>query len=188
MAFFRKNYKKFSDEELMSLLIECEKLAFDELYIRYSKSMLNYFYRMLYFDKERAEDMLHDLFLKIIEKPFLFNTEKKFSTWIYTVAGNMLKNEFRDTQIHSGHKKAYGDQQETRVDNGQKVDSKLFFSKLNRELDKFDIELKQIFVLRHFDEMSIKEIAEIVSCPEGTVKSRLFYMNKKLSVSLADFR
>ncbi|HHT23780.1 MAG TPA: sigma-70 family RNA polymerase sigma factor [Bacteroidales bacterium] len=188
MAFFGKNYKKLSDEELMSLLIEREKQAFDELYIRYSKQMLNYFYRMLYFDKERAEDMLHDLFLKIIEKPYLFNTEKKFSTWIYTVAGNMLKNEFRDVQIHGNHEKAYGNEQETRIENEQKVDSKLFLASLNKELDKFDSELKQIFVLRYFDEMSIKEIAEIANCPEGTVKSRLFYMNKKLSVSLAAFR
>lgn len=177
-----------SDEELMCLLIEREKQAFDELYMRYSKLMLNYFYRMLYFDKERAEDMLHDLFLKIIEKPHLFNTEKNFSTWIYTVAGNMLKNEFRDKQIHGNHERNYGNEQETKVENGQKVDRELFLCSLTRELDKFETELKEIFVLRYFEEMSIKEIAEIANCPEGTVKSRLFYMNKKLSVSLAAFR
>ena len=188
MAFFRKNYKTCSDEELMTLLTKREQQAFDEFYNRYSKLMLNFFYRMLYFDKEKAEDMLHDLFLKIIEKPHLFDAEKKFSTWIYRVAGNMLKNEFRDIQIHSGHEKTYGDEQETMVKNAQMVDRKLFLKSLNEELDQFDEELKQIFVLRHFEEMSIKQIAEIVDCPEGTVKSRLFYMTKSLSSKLADFK
>ena len=73
MALFKKNYSIKSDEELMSLLTKGGQSAFDELYKRYSKPLLNFFFRMLNNDREKAEDLLHDLFLKIIEKPESFD-------------------------------------------------------------------------------------------------------------------
>ena len=76
-----------------------EPRAFEVLYDRYSERLLNYFYRMLGNHRENAHDMLQDLFLKIINKPHLFNPEKRFLTWIYTVAANMCKNEYRRRDI-----------------------------------------------------------------------------------------
>ena len=105
MALFRKNYSTKSDEELMSLLTKGGQSAFDELYNRYSKPLLNFFFRMLNSDREKAEDLLHDLFLKIIEKPESFDGTKKFNTWFYTLASNMIKNEYRSRQIRSEHEK-----------------------------------------------------------------------------------
>ncbi|MDR2037835.1 MAG: sigma-70 family RNA polymerase sigma factor, partial [Bacteroidales bacterium] len=86
MALFKikKNYRAISDEELMSLFSGNDQCAFDELYRRYSKALLNFFYRMLYHNREKAEDFLHDLFLKIIEDPDKFDHSKRFNTWFYT--------------------------------------------------------------------------------------------------------
>tara|TARA_R110002049_G_scaffold240425_1_gene413941 strand:- start:211925 stop:212170 length:246 start_codon:yes stop_codon:yes gene_type:complete len=73
-------YRKLSDEELMSYVAKGKEKAFAELYRRYGKKMLFFFYQRLYQDKERAEDFSQDLFLKIIEDPTAFNTDRKFST------------------------------------------------------------------------------------------------------------
>ena len=70
----RDTYKKFSDEELMTYLGNGDKLAFDELYARYSKIMCAYFKRLLWNDQEKAEDFVHDLFAKIIQKTEAFDT------------------------------------------------------------------------------------------------------------------
>ncbi len=188
MAFFRKNYQGKTDEELMLLLTEREQQAFDELYARYSKSMLNFFFRMLNFDREKAEDMLHDLFLKIIEKPHLFDSSKTFSTWIFCIAHNMVKNEYRNQQVRTEYKNYQTFSQEQTITSVDKIDKDLFHQKLHAELEKIDAELRTLFNLRFTEEMSIKQIAEILECPEGTVKSRLFYLTKNLSTKLFLFK
>ena len=189
MALLKKNYRTKSDEKLMSLLTKGEQSAFDELYSRYSKPLLNFFYRMLNRDKEKAEDLLHDLFLKIIEKPESFDSSKKFSSWFYTLASNMIKNEYRSRLIRSEHEKqTLADCNNLFVLNKESHDKKLFNSRLQSELDKQDVDTKTIFNLRFVEEMSIIQIAEIMNCPEGTVKSRLFYLIKHLSKKLTVYK
>ena len=85
----------------MRLLSEGKQRAFDELYERYAKKVHYFFWKMLGNDAEKADDFVQDLFLKLIEKPHLFQEEKKFSTWLYAVAGNMCKNEYRKTAVRN---------------------------------------------------------------------------------------
>jgi len=189
MALFKKNYSTKSDEELMSLLAQGGQSAFDELYKRYSKPMLNFFFRMLNNDREKAKDMLHDLFLKTIEKPDSFDRSKKFNTWFYTLANNMIKNEYRSRQIHAEHhKQILAVNNELYEMNDGNFDTNLFNNRLQLELDKLDIDAKTIFNLRFVEEMSIKQIAEIMNCPEGTVKSHLFTLTKLLSKKLSIYK
>jgi RNA polymerase sigma-70 factor (ECF subfamily) len=189
MALFKKNYKTKSDEELMSMLTKSEQSAFDELYVRYSKPLLNFFFRMLNRDREKAEDMLHDLFLKIIEKPESFDNTKKFSTWFYTLASNMIKNEYRKLQVRNDFANLAITENYNPIElNGESIDKDIFTSRLATELNKIDVDTKTMFNLRYLEEMPIKEIAAIFDCPEGTVKSRLFYLTKNLSTRLAAFK
>lgn len=185
MIFFKKKYTQLTDEELMLLLVDKDKLAFHEIYSRYSKPLLNFFYNMLNYDKANAEDLLHDLFLKIIERPQLFDSSRKFSAWIYTVASNMIKNEYRNRQTHAQHHQLFSNGTNTTVLNDQKVDENRFYDYLHMELNKIDDELRTMFHLRYIDQMTFKEIATIFQCPEGTVKSRLFYLTKNLSTKLS---
>jgi len=189
MALFKKNYSIKSDEELMSLLAQGGQSAFDELYKRYSKPLLNFFFRMLNNDRKKAEDMLHDLFLKIIEKPDSFDGNKKFNTWFYTLANNMIKNEYRSRQIRAEHEKqSFTGNNELYEMNDGNFDTNLFNNRLQSELDKLDTDAKIIFNLRFVEEMSIKQIAETMNCPEGTVKSRLFTLTKLLSKKLSIYK
>jgi RNA polymerase sigma-70 factor (ECF subfamily) len=189
MSSFRKNYSKLSDEELMSLLTKREQLAFDELYNRYSKPLLNFFFRMLNYDRAKSEDLLNDLFLKIIEKPQNFDKSMKFSSWFYTLAGNMVKNEYRKQQIRTDFRNESNPENTNSVAyNNESLDKDIFNQRLSKELNKVDIDTRTMFDLRFNEEMTIKEIACIFDCPEGTVKSRLFYLIKSLSIKLAVFK
>jgi len=189
MTLFRKNYEEKTDEELMSLLVRSEQPAFDELYRRYSKPLLNFFFRMLNYEREKAEDFLHDLFLKIIEKPENFDNSQRFSTWFYTLAANMVKNEYRYLQVRSEYKQFLEiGQNETIEFNDENIDKQQFEYQLQIEINKFDAETRMLFNLRFVEEMNIKEIAEIMKCPEGTIKSRLFYLSRHLSKKLSIFK
>jgi len=188
MALIKKNYSTKSDEELMSLLTKGGQSAFDELYGRYSKPLLNFFYRMLNNDREKAEDLLHDLFLKIIEKPDSFDGNKKFNTWFYTLASNMIKNEYRSRQIKLQYATETLNLTQEYDLNNESIDRQLFDNRLQRELDKLDPESKAMFNLRFSQEMSVKQIAEIMGYPEGTIKSRLFHLTRQLAGKLAIYK
>ena len=131
---------------------------------------------------------MQDLFLKIIEKPELFDTNKKFSTWIYTVAYNMCKNVYRSNIIKEKNYDINLLKELPTFDKlNNKYDVDFFIDSLNTELNNLSKKHKQTFNLRHKDMLSIKEISIVMNCSEGTVKSRLFYATKELSKKLQIF-
>ena len=141
---------------------------------------------MLWKDEPKAQDFLHDLFIKLIEGPDRIDASRPFSTWIYSVAHNMCKNEYRKENFR---KSANGN-----WTNGQHVefmqsdlDQQDFQSQLEKLLSLADENDKGLFIMRYELELTISEIATIMEIPEGTVKSRLFYLKKKLAGMLKIF-
>ena len=170
----------------MQSLSHGHKAAFDELYCRYAKKMHFFFYKMFQGNADKAADFMQDIFVKIIDKPQLFNAEMKFSTWIYTMAGNMCRNEFRkaatrnETRTDADLDPLYFENESATA----AIDLSKFSAALDLELGKLSEEHKMIFHLRYKENMPVREISEVINCPEGTIKSRLFYTLKKLSVQL----
>ena len=194
--FIRKKTNSLSDEQLLQLCLEGHEQAFEQLYHRYAGRMQRYFYRMLNRNENKAADFTQQLFLKVLEKGELFDQDRKFSTWLYTIAGNMCKNEYRRlgrSKEVSGIDFSEADYWSSNmsIDGNQlfnqALDQSLFEEKLKEALETLSPNHKQCFVLRYQEELSIKEISEITDCPEGTVKSRLHYTLKKLSEILHIF-
>ncbi len=189
-----KNYKKYSDEKLVPLVVKGNERAFNELYSRYEKKMYRFFYRMLNRDTERANDLLQDLFIKIIEKGDRFDTDRKFSTWLYAVAGNLCKNEYRRVERLTNNQEKMITDVRPGLDNEMDfylpnaIDRSLFTTRLTDALEELEDIHRTCFILRYQEELSIKEISEVMECPEGTVKSRLYYALRKLSDKLQVFR
>ncbi|HEU4718409.1 MAG TPA: sigma-70 family RNA polymerase sigma factor [Bacteroidia bacterium] len=190
MSLFRPSYEKESDELLMSRIVRGDSKAFAELYDRHSPAMFRYFHRMLWKDRERAEDFTQDFFMKIVKTPDAFDVKRKFTTWMYSVAHNMCKNEYRRMEIRQGpdfEKAAYAVEGDHGEHFGKRIDRKAFMERLSGELDKLDENQRTTFLLRYEENFSIREISEILDCSEGTVKSRLFYTLKRLSTKLVEF-
>lgn len=186
------SYRNSTDETLMDCIAQGNTAAFDELYERYSVRLLHYFYRMLNKDTEKAQDFLQDLFLKIIEKPVSFDVQKRFSTWLYTIAANMCKNEYRRLQVRQNGQTYLTDYVLTDNDHElphieQQIDHALLQQVLNESVEQLEDTKRNVFLLRYQENFSIKEIADIVQCSEGTVKSRLFYTIKQLAKKLQYF-
>lgn len=178
------DWEKTSDEILMQRIAEGCEASFSELYDRYGQRMHRYFYRMLGQDAHRADDFTQELFLKIIEKRALFDPDRRFSTWLYAVAGNMVKNEYRRISRIPEPPEVPEFFHENFTEN---LDNRLFEQHLHKVLEGLDDAQRQCFVLRYQEELSVKEISDILDCPEGTVKSRLFYTLKKLATRLRAF-
>ena len=165
------------------------KSAFSELYKRYHKKLHFYFCKSLQYDSPKAEDMLHDLFMKLMEKPEQFNHSRKFSTWVYQVATNMCRNEWRNQNNRSSilQHQASTAAAVSAVSLNEKLDRAFFRERLQQVYAELKEEERLIFVLRFHHELAIKEISDITGTPEGTTKSRIFYMLKKLASQLKTF-
>ena len=184
-SFWQTSFAHCTDEELMQKINKGQTKAFEVLYDRYSARLYRFFYRMLWQNRALCEDFTQDIFLKIIEKPHLFDAKRSFKSWVYTLAANKCKNAYRDKKdIQSIGNHQFEQKENTIFD----LDKQDFDGHLLNAIDALEISAKQCFVLRYFDDLSIKEIALIVDIPEGTVKSRLHHIAKKLGTELIEYR
>ena len=181
---FRSKNKAFSDSELMQQIVLGDQAAFSELYQRYKGRMYYYFYRMLGNSAELANDFLQELFLKLIEKPESYYPAYSFSTWLYSIANNMCKNEYRRNGIRQEYQLSEASEPKLDFLNETSIDPDLVIEKIFQTLDLLGEEHRSAFLLRSREGFSIREVAEILSLPEGTVKSRLFYAKKMLAEKL----
>ena len=186
----RTTHIELTDEELMTLVLKKDEKAFSVLYDRYSKMALNFFFKMLWKDREKSEDFMQDLFMKIIQKPELYNSARPFKTWLFSVANNMCKNEYRKAEVRAkAAPEIFATQNNSELNKGEKsTDKKLFMNELNIELENMDQAKRSIFIMRFKHGFSIKEISQVLECSEGTVKSRIFYTVKKLNEKLKHFK
>lgn len=189
MGLFNKTYNNFTDEELMGLVGKGVKTAFNELYGRYDKKLHFFMLKILQYDAEKASDFLHDIFVQLIERPERFDTSKKFSTWVYTLAKNMCLNELRNSANRSRLATDAGSQQETMYNPAYvaKMDATLFATEIDKIYTGLNEKEQLIITLRFQQELSIKEIAEIMDCPEGTVKSGIYYLLKRIAKKIPHF-
>jgi RNA polymerase sigma-70 factor (ECF subfamily) len=190
MGLQGRKYKAFTDEDLMQMMANGDRMAFEEIYERYSKPMVNYFCRMLWKDREKAQDFMHDLFTKIVQRPELYDASRNFKTWLYSIANNMCKNEYRKQEVRKNTVKMTHENIKVYDESPEKskaMDAEVFNEMLYKELDELEEVQRSTFLMRFKMDLSIKEIAEIHQCSEGTVKSRIFYTLKKLSEKLKMF-
>ncbi len=190
MRLIRKSYQTMEDEALLIALSKGDKKAFDEIYNRYAGLLLGFFMRKMWNDREKAEDFVHDFFAKIIRKPESFDPNRSFKTWLYSVANNMCKNEYKKQEVRkntsSGLDKYYSLKDES-SNVMKQVQESQFKYRFEQEMNELKEKHRDVFYLKNIKGLSIKEIAEIVEASEGTVKSRLFYATKYLSEKLKEF-
>ncbi|MNJ85960.1 ECF RNA polymerase sigma factor SigL [compost metagenome] len=191
MRMIKKEYDQMTDEQLVIAMAGGDQRAFDKLYVRYSSALLSYFMRMLWRDREKSEDFVHDFFTKVIHRPELFDTTRSFKTWMYSVANNMCKNEYKKQEIRkntsNGLDNSYSVSDVNKNTENQ-VHHTLFKEAYDYQVTQLEDKHREVFEMRHFDGLSIKEIAEALEISEGTIKSRLFYATKYLAQGLKEYQ
>jgi RNA polymerase sigma-70 factor, ECF subfamily len=181
---FRRKNRAYSDGELMKLIVLGDQSAFNELYLRYKDRLYYYFYRMLGNSPEQANDFLQELFMKTIEKPESYNPAYAFQTWLFSVANNMCKNEYRRRGVRLEYQEYEAFEEKLDYLNEPAIEQEVVIEKIFQTLDLLGEEHRSAFLLRYREGFSIREVAQTLDLPEGTVKSRLFYAKKILAEKL----
>jgi RNA polymerase sigma-70 factor (ECF subfamily) len=171
------------DSGLVAAFLAGEKRAFNLLVDRYQSRLLNFVYRTTG-DRERAEDLVQETFIRVYRHLHRFDQSKKFSTWIYTIASNLAKNELRNRSrnpliLFQAIKKNWdADQKPLEWEDNTFRPDDLFRKRHLRQMVESAVEElpehhRVVFVLRELEGKTYEEIAEITACNLGTVKSRL---------------
>ena len=179
----REQLRTLDDGEVVSAFLAGEERAFEELVDRYQGRLLNFVYRTIG-DRDRAEDLVQEVFIRVYRHIGRFDRSKKFSTWIYTIASNLAKNELRNRSrnplvlFQTIKKNWQEDDRPLQFEDTTSRPDDLYRKRHLRELVEESVAQlpqhhREVFVLRELEGKSYEEIAEITECNLGTVKSRL---------------
>ena len=173
--------EKFSDEELVRLYVETQRNTyFEQLYERYCDKVYR---KCLSFTKDpvRAEDLTHDIFLKLVVKLSSFREQAKFSTWLYSITYNYCTDQLRS---HNLRREVYMDDNwerlEVESDDGLAEIAEMESKQLERALQKLAPEEQTMLLMKYQDDISIRDIASINGLTESAVKMRLKRSRDKL--------
>ncbi len=172
-----------SDSQVVQRFLDGEERAFGELVRRYDGRLVNFVHRTVG-DRERAQDLVQETFVRVYRHIERFDQGKKFSTWIYTIASNLAKNELRNRSrnplilFQTIKKNWEADHRPLEwEDDSPRPDDLYRRRHLKKIVEKAVAELPEhhriVFVLRELEGHSYEEIAEIANTNLGTVKSRL---------------
>ena len=188
-----------SDESLMLRYRDGDVRAFELLVTRHRKPLFNFILRFVR-DTAAAEDVTQETFLRLVKGADAYERQAKFTTWLYTIARNLCV----DASRRGKHRKAasldapIGDEDGSASlldlvpDGGAAVDrqaqSKELRLRLQQAIESLPDEQREIFLLREVADLQFNEIANVIGCPENTVKSRMRYALEKLREALEEYR
>lgn len=174
----------FSDEELVRLYVETQRNTyFERLYERYCDKVYR---KCLSFTKDplRAEDLTHDIFIKLVVKLSSFREQSKFSTWLYSITYNYCTDQLRSHQLR---REVYVDDNWERLDvesdDGLSDMAEMEALQLERALKQLPPEEQTMLLMKYQDDISIRDIAAINGLTESAVKMRLKRSRDKLRKS-----
>lgn len=181
----RDALKSLTDYELVNACREGVIEAFEEIVDRYQNQIVTYLCRYVG-SREMAEDLAQETFLRVFRRAETYDPSSKFSTWIYTIAVNLAKDEFKrlrrrpqtrsmdDERAGEGIRSdslrtPEGDEESPtgRMERGERSD------RVNDLLARIPPEERDVLILRDINGFTYTEIADTLGLPMGTVKSRI---------------
>lgn len=180
---------EMSDEDLMSHFQDGVVDAFNILMNRYSER-LTYYVRGFIRDVHRSEDLVQEAFVRVHRNRYSYRRIAKFSTWLYTIAGNLARSEYRKRKqrsIVSSLQSVSSEEEEYEISipdesmsPNRLAGSTFQAEEIGRAFERLPQPFREVVVLRDVQELSYAEIAEITAIPLGTVKSRINRGRKKM--------
>ena len=182
-----------SDNELISRARNGETVAFEQLVRRYDRMVLGIANRYTQ-NAEDAQDIYQEVFMRVYRGLSGFQFKSQFSTWLYRVVTNVCLS------FQKKNRKAQQVSLDDMTENGQVIPIAVataagqapdrlyqhveFTDRVKEAVETLPDQQRLVFILKHFEQHKISEIAELMSCAEGTVKSYLFLATRKLRAQL----
>lgn len=172
------NWNALADGELVKSVLAGREYDFEELVRRYQRPIAAYVYRMVG-DYDVALDLTQEVFIKVYASLSRYRPEFKFSTWIYKIAHNaaidhLRRHATREAVANSEDNCGEGTVESRRLSPEQESERSERCSEIEDVVQLLPAPYRELILLRHAQDLSYEEIAEVTGLPLGTVKNRLF--------------
>jgi RNA polymerase sigma-70 factor (ECF subfamily) len=172
------DWNALADTELVRTALAGGESGFEELVRRYQRPIAAYVYRMVG-NYDAALDLTQEVFIKVYGSLSRYRAEFKFSTWIYKIAHNaaidhLRRGAARETAIASDEDRPALAVESRRLTPEQESERNERCSEIEVVVQMLTPAYRELIVLRHSNDLSYEEIAEVTGLPLGTVKNRLF--------------
>jgi RNA polymerase sigma-70 factor, ECF subfamily len=179
--------KARTDNELVVLIREKKPDLYGEIIERYRGKLFAYIYRLIG-NRDEAEDLLQDVFIKVYKNLNSFDAERKFSSWIYRIAHNEAVNRIKRKSLKqfiswediSSTKDKLGSRS-TEAGADDAWIKKESMNEVDEIVNKLPMKYKQVLLLRYFSDKSYEEIGEILDKPVNTIGTLINRAKKKLA-------
>lgn len=186
-------YRSNTDEELILMFQNDDVEAFNEIVFRYKNKVVNFLYRYTG-DRDEAEDLAQDTFVKVFRSKHLYKEIAKFSTWFYTIAVNTAKTNAKKrsrmstisiSDFDPENEKDF-DLKDTGYSPEENANAGIENYYIQQAINSLDEDFRKIIILRDIEDLEYEEIMKITGLPMGTVKSRINRGREKLKKLLSD--
>ena len=190
----RPRLREMGDEQLMQQFQSGVVEAFNILVERYSGRLFHYLYRFVK-DERQVEDLLQETFMRVYRNRHSYEPSAKFSTWLYTIAGNLARSEYRRRKRQRTYSltPVNRDEEEYQMEIPSETlapdryaERGIHDRHIRQALDEIPEDFREVVVLRDVQQLSYEEISDITGLPLGTVKSRINRGRSKLQDLLKD--
>jgi len=190
--------ENFSDRQIVERLQQGHSELFSLLVDRYSQRAYQIAYGVLN-NKQDAEEVAQDVFIRIYRNIDQFRGDAEFTTWLYRIAINLARNKYRWNKCRGMFKNVSMDipsegkdgseytreLPEERMQPDQEIQIDEFQQRVNQELQQLPNIYREALMLRNIDNLSYEEIAELLGCKLGTIKSRIARAREELRKRLS---
>lgn len=182
-----------TDEELVAALQAGDMQSLGQLVVRWEQPLYRFVSRMVH-RPEDARDVCQETFLRVLDRSDKFRSGSRFSTWMYQIALNLCRDRARRKKrwgrILDDKKEAPTETTPIRGEQlGVNPETDTARSELAQAVQgglmQLPPEQREVLILKEYQGLKFKEIAEILSCPESTVKSRMYYGLNSLRQTLS---
>jgi RNA polymerase sigma-70 factor (ECF subfamily) len=199
-AMTPKSYTDVSDQQVVVFAQEGREDAYRELIRRYERPVFSLIFRMVR-DKETAEDLAQETFIKVLNNVDRYRPEFKFSSWLFKIANKHTLDHLRKRQVDTisieGSPDAITAERvratSVTITSGgesplEELESRELGASIEKAIARLRPEYRACIILRHVEDYSYDEIAEIVKLPLGTVKTYIHRARQELREYLEDLR
>jgi len=189
----KREYKSFTDEQLIGEFKEGNNDAYSEIVIRYKDRLVNFLFRYTG-NKDDSEDLAQDAFIKLYRSKHLYQEIAKFSTWFYTIAINIAKTSLKKKSRMSTLSISDYDPENDKdfdipaatIEPDVQANASIENEYIQKAINSLEETYREAIILRDIQDLDYEEIANTLNVPIGTVKSRINRGREKLKVLLKD--
>lgn len=184
------------DDALVKNAIGGSEKAYTKLVNKYERALHFYIMKMIK-DKNRVEDLVQEVFVKAFDNLHSYNTNYAFSTWLYRIATNhtidyLRKKKLKTLSIDEPVSSRDGEMEMQLPDESAQTDRKIIRTQRQKmvqgAIDDLPDKYRDVIKLRHMQEKSYQEIADVLNLPLGTVKAHIYRAREMLYKALKDKR